>query len=820
MIVLIWLLLLFGLLLTCAYLRMPLPIITGFVCLYIILLWYTGPFTLLGDVLFTVPIGGVALVLNVRFLRCRLITSKLLSYYLKRKPTLSDTEKQAVRLGTPGWEAEIFSGKPNWKRLHAYPALQLTPREQKFLDEDTEALCALLDNWDISHHRRALPESVLNFIKTRGFWSFIIPKAYGGLEFSAFAQAQILMKIASCSNTAATMVGVPNSLGPAELLLKYGTEKQKNDYLPRLATGEEIPCFALTSPSSGSDAGAMHDSGIVCKDNWKGKTVLGIRLNWDKRYITLAPIATLLGLAFKLYDPDHLLGEKKAYGITCALIPTHLSGIRIGRRHFPANCAFPNGPTQGKSVFIPIDHIIGGPDMAGKGWQMLMECLAVGRCITLPSLSVGMAKMATGTTTAYACLRKQFHVSIANFEGIKSVLARMIGNTYMMDATRLLGVSAVVKGEQPTIGSAISKYYTTEIGRQVISDAMDVHGGKGICMGPSNYLAQMYMETPIGITVEGSNIITRSMIIFGQGLMRSHPYLLAEYRACQDPDPKKALQSFDKILFQHIGFFISNRVRTLLLGLTGGRLAQSFPLTHPAQKRYYQQITRFSAAFAHLADISALVLGAKLKKYEHLSGHLADVLGALYMSGALLKYFSDAGSKAADLPLMAWGCQTLLFKAQTALDLALVNFPNPLVRRLLRPIIFPLGRTLRPPRDALSDQVALLLSQDNKTRARLVSGIYNSPDTNNLVGKQEVVFKQFVASWAIEHKIKAAFSKQDLRAKSWAAILTESVERNIITPDEKTQLSNIKQAIVGLMRVDDFKDEELLGRWQEPAKLA
>jgi acyl-CoA dehydrogenase len=751
--------------------------------------------------------AATALILNVRPLRRALLTNTIFHIYQKSKPSISATEKEALTIGSVGWEGELLSGKPNWQLWQNYAAPKLTDEEQHFLDNDVEQLCQMLNNWDICHNLHDLPADVWQFLKQHGFFGMIIPKQYGGKQFSALAHSAVIAKIASCSSSAATIVGVPNSLGPAELLLEYGTDQQKNYYLPRLASGEEIPCFALTGPDAGSDASAMTDRGIVCKDQFEGKETVGIRLRWNKRYITLAPVATLLGLAFKLFDPDHLIGEREDIGITCVLIPKHLPGVIKGRRHFPLNSAFPNGPTQGEDVFIPIDWIIGGTAMAGKGWHMLMERLSVGRAITLPSLSTGGAKMAAFTTGAYARIRRQFHVAVGRFEGVEEALTRIAGYTYIMDATRLFGVAAVDRGEQPTIPSAISKYHTTELARQVVNDAMDVHGGKGICMGPRNYIAQMYEEAPIAITVEGANILTRCMIIFGQGLMRCHPYLLKELTAAQNPDSKQALIDFDKVFFSHLGFTISNKARAVVLGLTQGRIART--PGHAKLKRYYQQFTRFSAALAYVADIAAFTLGGELKRREHLSGRLADVLSMLYIGSAVLKQFENHGSPAEDLPLVEWSCQTLLFKLQTAFDAALRNFPKAGAGCLLRPVVFPLGLRLRAPSDKLGHQVSVLLSSDNPTRSRLTAGIYSTAHPNNAVGLVGLALEEVLVAEIIEKKISDAAHAGHITAKAWPEKLTQALVANIISEEEKQLLLKAEASRQQVGAVDDFAPEEL-----------
>lgn len=806
---LLWIILFLATISVLAYKRASLPVWTLSIFFYLIVMSQFSALGMTGKVIFWLIFVIMATVLNIWPLRRLVLTKTLFALYQKVKPTLSATEKEALTIGTIGWEGELFSGMPHWKLWKNYPVPQLTAEEQQFLDEDVEQLCKMLDNWEISYKLFNLPEVVWQFLKQRGFFSLIIPKQYGGKQFSALAHSAVILKIAGRSSAAATVVGVPNSLGPAELLLEYGTEEQKNYYLPRLARGDEIPCFALTGPDAGSDASAMTDRGIICKGEWEGKEIIGIRLNWNKRYITLAPIATLLGLAFKLSDPDHLLGEREEYGITCALIPTKTPGVTIGRRHFPLHCAFPNGPTQGHDVFIPLDWIIGGVNMAGQGWHMLIERLSVGRAITLPSLATGGAKVAAFTAGAYARIRKQFHMSVGRFEGVEEALTRIAGNAYIINATRLFAVSAVDRGERPAVPSSISKYYTTELARQVINDVMDVNGGKGICMGPRNYVAQGYIEAPIAITVEGANILTRCMMIFGQGMMRCHPYLLKELTAAQNPDKQQGLKEFDQALFAHVGMVISNKTRAFWLAITGARFTR-VP-GDAALRRYYQQFTRFTAAFAFVADVAVLTLGGAFKRREHLSGRLADALSMLYMGSAVLKQFENEGCPKDDLPLVMWACQTLLFKLQTALDLALCNFPKAGIGAYLRPAIFPLGCRLKPPSDTLSHQVSVLFSSATATRARLAAGAYTTPDANNMPGLINTALLKVMMADEIEHKITLA-QRGVISGKTMADKIAMALSQGIITAEEHQILQEADVARKEINAVDDFAPEELLRR--------
>src|SRR5579859_2750033 len=636
----------------------------------------------------------LAALLNVHPLRRMLITDHLLSWFRKVLPPISETERIAIDAGNTWWDADLFTGRPDWNKLLATPAANLSDEEQAFLDGPVEEFCQSLDDWHITHDLNNLPPAAWEQIRKHRFFGMIIPKQYGGLGFSALAHSTVVMKTSTRSTSAAVTVMVPNSLGPGELLMHYGTEEQKNHYLPRLARGEEIPCFALTGPYVGSDAGALPDTGIVCKGMYKGKETLGFRVNWDKRYITLAPIATLLGVAFKAYDPEHLLGGKEDLGITLALIPTNLPGVEIGRRHNPLNSAFMNGPTRGKDVFIPFDCLIGGTPYIGQGWRMLMNCLSAGRAISLPALSTGAGKHASRVAGAYARVRKQFRVPIGKFEGVEEALARIGGYTYRMDAARRLTVGALDRGEKPSVLSAILKYHCTEGMRQVLGDAMDVHGGRGVMMGPRNYLARGYQAVPVSITVEGANILTRSMIIFGQGAIRAHPYLLKEMEAASSENHTKAAVDFDRALFAHIGFTFSNAARSLFLGLTG---AWFVPVPgDAATRRYYRQVSRMSAAFTFTADVGLLMLGGDMKRREKLSARYGDVLSHLYLASAVLKQYEDQGRPPADLPLVEWACRDSLYAMQQALEGILRNFPSRTMGWLMRCVVLPLGRPYAP----------------------------------------------------------------------------------------------------------------------------
>ncbi len=743
-----------------------------------------------------------AAMLNVVPLRRKLVSGPLFNWYKKILPPVSQTEQEALDAGTVWWEGDLFSGRPDWKKLFAFPKPTLSAEEQAFLAGPTEELCRMVNEWEITHERYDLPKEAWDFIKRKGFLGMIIPKQYGGMAFSAYAHSEVVMKLSSRSGTAAVSVMVPNSLGPAELLIHYGTDEQKNYYLPRLAKGQEIPCFALTGPDAGSDAGSIPDIGIVCKGMHEGKEVLGMRLTWEKRYITLGPIATLLGLAFKLHDPDHLIGDKEDIGITLALIPTDTPGVIIGRRHLPLNGAFMNGPNSGKDVFIPMDWVIGGQARVGQGWRMLMECLAAGRSISLPAQSIAAGKLCSFATGAYARVRTQFKTPIGKFEGVEEALARIGGTTYMMDATRTMTAGAVDLGEKPSVVSAIAKYHMTEGMRHVITDAMDVHGGKGICLGPNNYLGRAHQLMPVAITVEGANILTRSMIIFGQGAIRGHPFVLKEIKAANDPNPETALVAFDAALFGHMGFTVSNAARSLWLGITGGE-GLSVPGA-PETKRYLQQMTRFTAAFGLIADISMFVLGGQLKRKEKLSARLGDILSQLYMSSCALKRYEDQGRQKADLPLLEWALHDAFFKIQIAFEGVLTNFPNRFAAFVMRRLIFPKGLTLTTPSDAMGRAVAKVLIEPNAARDRLTAGIYVPDDESDTIGGLQAAFIASMEAEVIEAKIRAAEKSGVLSPRNAAEQRLAAVEKGVISMSEAERLRRAQTLKRKVIMVDDF----------------
>jgi acyl-CoA dehydrogenase len=760
--------------------------------------------------------AAIALVIGVPAIRRPLISNRVLAVFRKVMPPMSQTEADAINAGTVWWDGDLFSGKPRWEKLLATPRPTLTPEEQSFLDNETEQLCAMVNDWE-TYDLGDLPPHAWQFIKDKGFLGMIIPRQYGGKEFSAYAHSQVVTKLSTRCSAAAISVMVPNSLGPAELLLHYGTDEQKNHYLPRLAKGLDIPAFGLTNPNAGSDAASIPDLGIVCKGMWEGREVLGMRVTWEKRYITLGPICTVLGLAFRLYDPDRLLGDTEDLGITCALVPASTPGVNIGRRHNPLNAVFQNGPNSGKDVFMPLDWIIGGPKMAGQGWRMLMECLAAGRSISLPSSATGLSKLAVRGTGAYARVRNQFKTAIGKFEGIEEPLARMGGNLYMMDAARTMTAGAVDLGEKPSVISGIVKYHLTERGRLVVNDAMDIQGGKGICLGPSNFIGRAYQQIPVAITVEGANILTRSLIIFGQGAIRCHPYVLKEMQATRDADRARASRDFDHAFWGHIGFTVRNGLRAFVTGLTGSHWVRVPANVAPENRRYYQQLTRFSSAFAFVADVSMLVMGGSLKRKEKLSARLGDILSMMYLASAALKRYEDEGRQQADKPLLDWALWDAMFRAQNAFEGVLSNYPSRLVATLLHLVIFPLGRPYVVPSDRLGQKVAKLLIEPSATRDRLTAGTYlGSPERDDTLGLIDAAMEAAIHAEAIEARIRAAQKAKAIVGRAPSELVQAAVAANVITAAERDQLTRAAALRDKVVRVDDFAQDWRVRREEVP----
>ncbi len=730
------------------------------------------------------------------------ITRPIFRWAAHALPGLSLTEREAIDAGDVWWDAELFTGRPDWNKLLACAPARLSQEEQDFLAGPVEELCRMLDDWTINWLWHDLPSEAWKFLKAHKFFAMIIPKAYGGLGFSAYAHSEVIRKLSSRSICAACTAMVPNSLGPGELLVQFGTKTQQDYWLPRLARGEEIPCFGLTSPEAGSDAAAMTDTGVVCRDRYEGGEVLGIRLNWHKRYITLGPVASVLGLAFKLFDPEHLIGDRDEVGITLALVPTHLPGIRIGRRHLPAMHVFQNGPNWGRDVFIPMDNVIGGLEQAGKGWKMLMSALAAGRGISLPSLSAAGAAYTAHVSGAYARIREQFHVSIGKFEAIQERLGRMAATAYLLDAARRMTCAALDDGHHPAVITAIMKAQATERMRTCVNDAMDVHGGKAIIEGPRNYLGSLYRGVPIGITVEGANIVTRSLIQFGQGAIRCHPYLLKEMLALEDPDRARGLDAFDAALWGHVRHSLANAARAFLYAWTGALFAPAPKAA--AASSFYRHLSRYSAAFALAVDLALLTLGGGLKRKEMLSARFADVLSELYLSSAALKRWNDEGRQQDDLPLLAWCMQSSFATIEARFDEIFANVPNRPVGWLLRVFILPFGRRRHAPSDRLTEACAAILTTSGAARERLVAGLYHpaAHERENGLALLERAFALTVAVQAIRERMHKARVRDIVQAE----------KQRTINAAEAAQLREAAEAVAAAIAVDDFAPEELTSR--------
>ncbi len=750
----------------------------------------------------------VLVAFNIHPLRKAVITRPFMKIYRRMLPSMSSTEREALEAGTVWWDGELFTGNPDWSKLLGAKTPRLTAEEQAFLDGPCEELCRMIDDFDITHRRGDMPPEIWEFLKNQGFFSMIIQKKYGGLEFSAYAHSCVLAKLSSRSAVVSSTVAVPNSLGPGELLQHYGTEEQKNHYLPRLARGEDIPCFALTGPRAGSDAASLPDTGVICRGHWQGQEIVGIRLNFSKRYITLAPVATVIGLAFRLFDPERLLGDREDIGITCALIPRNTAGVSIGRRHFPLNVPFQNGPIQGENVFVPLEFIIGGPKMAGQGWRMLVEQLSVGRCISLPSSGTGGGKAAVFATGAYSRIRRQFNMPVGQFEGIESVIARMVGLTYTMDAARSVTAGATDGGEKPSVPSAMLKYHVTEMSRMAANAARDVHGGKGICLGPKNYLGRGYQVVPVAITVEGANILTRSLIIFGQGAIRCHPFVLKEMEAARNPDRKRGVDDFDAALFGHVGFTLSNAVRSFVMALTNARFTAA-PEVGPAT-RYYQHIVRFSASFAFAVDVAMLSLGGYLKKKENLSARLGDVLSYMYLASMVLKHYENQGRRQEDLPIVEWACRHLLYQAQEQLHGFLRNFPNRFLAAAMRFLIFPRGLQYSAPDDRLGRKLAALVTSPTDTRDRLCYPVYRRIEQGNALGLLQEVLEMAERAESLEKRIRVEGVKTGrIHALDLPGQILEAQAIGIINADEAVWLRAYDRKVMDLIHVDDFAPDEL-----------
>ncbi|KRC38712.1 MULTISPECIES: acyl-CoA dehydrogenase [unclassified Lysobacter] len=789
-----------------AYHRLRLPVWAALTATVLVACWLFGA-NPVATVIAAAIVALIAVPLLIPQIRLPLITKPLLGFYTKILPPLSETERTALEAGTVGFEGELFSGKPDWDALLSQPKPVLSAEEQAFLDGPVEELCKMTNDWEITHVYADLQPEVWSYIKQNKFFGLNIPKEYGGLGFSALANHKVIQKLASVSSVVSSTVGVPNSLGPAELLMHYGTQEQKDHYLPRLADGREVPCFGLTGPWAGSDATSIPDFGIVTMGDWNGARVVGVKLTFDKRYITLAPVATLIGLAFRMYDPDGLIGDKRDIGITIALLPRDTAGVEIGRRHFPLNSTFQNGPIRGHEVFIPLSQLIGGEAYAGKGWQMLVECLSIGRSITLPSTGSGGAKMGAIVTGAYARIRKQFGLSVGRFEGVEEALARIAGRAYAVSALSQATAAAVARGENPAVPSTIAKYHCTEMAREVAKDVMDIHGGKGIILGPQNYAGRNWQALPIMITVEGANIMTRSLMIFGQGAILCHPWVLKEMKAAMLPDKAQALREFDKNLFGHIGFAISNAVRSWWYGFTGARIGAAPGDTYT--RRYYRKLNRYSATLAVMADTSMLLLGGKLKFKESLSGRLGDVLSQLYIASSMLKRYEDEGRPVGDQPLLAWAFHDAVHKIELALSGALRNFPIRPVGWLLWALIFPWGRRAQAPSDRLGHRAAALLMSPNDARDRLAQGVFTTPCANNPAGRINSYLQKVILAEPVERKFLKALKNSDIEALDFPSQLDEGVREGWITAEERKQLEELREMTIDAISVDDFDTEEL-----------
>lgn len=736
-------------------------------------------------------------------LRQHYFTKPLVKILQKSMPSISLTEREAIEAGDVWWEKDLFCGRPDWKKFLAIPPPKLSPEECSFLDNQVETLCSMLNDWKIVKEEYDLPKEVWDYLKRERFFGMVIPKEYGGLGFSALAHSTIVVKIATRSLSAAVNTMVPNSLGPAELLLHYGTAEQKQYYLPRLAHGEEIPCFALTGPEAGSDAGSITDYGIVCRGQYEGKEVVGIRLTWDKRYITLAPVATLLGIAFRLYDPDHLLGNKETIGITLCLVPTSHPGVEIGTRHLPLYLAFMNGPTRGSDVFIPIDWIIGGVEMAGQGWRMLMECLSIGRSISLPALSTATGKLTYRMTGAYARLRRQFNLSISFFEGIEEMLGNIAGLTYILEACRVTTAHAIDQKIKPAIASAIAKYHMTEMSRKVLVHAMDIQAGHAIQTGPRNFIANAHLGIPVSITVEGANILTRNLIIFGQGAIRCHPYILSEVNLLAANASHETLNKLDRLLLSHIGYVISNKVRTFWCGLTGGRFIMS-PVQGPTAY-YYRQLTRMSSALALLSDVCMMLLGGNLKRKERISARLGDILSQLYLASTVLKYFHDQGQPAGDVDYVKWGIENCLHDIQVACDELLNNFPYRWLGKYLRWLIFPFGAIYHKPSDKLSHKIVQQMLTPSELRDRITQHFYISKKEEDTLRRIENAFHQVQTIDPIWKKFQSAIRHGTV--PSFGSVKNKihaAMKANVLTTEEAQALEEYDALYKEVIKVDEF----------------
>lgn len=751
-----------------------------------------------------VPLALILILLNIGPIRRAVLTKPVFNYLQKSMPPMSVTEREALESGTTWWEKELFSGRPDWNQFAQIDLPQLTAEEQSFLDNEVSQLCAMLDEWDIRSKRKDLPPEVWQFLKEKNFFGLIIPKEFGGRDFSPYAQSRVMSKIASRSETAAVTAMVPNSLGPGELLVKYGTEEQKHRWLPGLANGTEIPCFGLTGPEAGSDAGSIPDLGIVCKGMYQGQEVLGLSMTFSKRWITLAPVATVVGLAFKLHDPDGLLGDpnKKDYGITCALIPANHPGVEIGKRHNPGS-PFMNGPIFGTDVFIPIDWIIGGPAMAGRGWRMLIECLGAGRGVSLPALSTACGEMNYRLVGAYARVRRQFNTEVGKFEGVQEATANIAANGYALEAMRQLVTKGLDSGA-PAVMTAMAKYHATEMMRESVEHSMDIVGGRAIQQGPRNFLVAAYHSVPVAITVEGANILTRSLMIFGQGAMRCHPYLFEEMQALQMEDKSQALKAFDKLFTAHLGHVFNNMLRTKLLGIFGGRFSSVPANANDFSKRWYQRINLMSAALASMSDVALGVLGGNLKRRELLSARLGDVHSQLFIACAILKFHSAHTRTRAEDAHAEYALTKSIYKAQEALRDFAENFPLRRFAKLLVWLAMPCGKIVYKPNDNLIRELGDLILEDNPVRQQLGNYVYVNHDPQDSAGRVESTYQMLLSLGPVWQNFIKAKNGGKLSGGNIEQQAQDAANKNIIQPQDVTRVVEYDKRRYDCLLTDAF----------------
>ncbi|QJQ94882.1 MULTISPECIES: acyl-CoA dehydrogenase [Halomonadaceae] len=760
-------------------------------------------------ILFGAPLTGVLFLIAAAIvavaglptLRRLWLTPRIFATFKKVAPRVSATERSALEAGTVGWDGELFSGKPAWNALLDNVDSGLTVEEQAFLDNQCSVAAGMCNAWEITRERADLPAELWDYLKREGFFGMIIPKQYGGLGFSAKAQSAVLQKLA-VNETLMVTVGVPNSLGPGELLLKYGTQEQKDHYLPRLADGREIPCFGLTGPRAGSDATSLPDIGVVCKRTVDGEEVLGLELTFEKRWITLAPIATVVGLAFRMFDPERLLGGEEDLGITCALIPRNTQGMEIGRRHYPIGSPFMNGPIKGEKVFVPLETLIGGPKMAGQGWRMLVECLSVGRCITLPSGATGTARYALGWAGGFARVRRQFNLPVAEMEGVQEPLARIASMAYISQAAVMQTANMIDNGEKPSVPSAILKSQLTEYQRRLLGDAMDIHGGKAVTLGPRNYIGIGYSANPVAITVEGANIMTRNLMIFGQGAIRCHPYVLEELAAKGANDVK----AFDKAFFAHAGLIFGNAARAFTLGLGLGKSATPFD---EVAAPYATDIARLSAAFGLCADAAMASLGSTLKSREMISARLGDVLSNLYLASMVLKQWHESDKVEGEATLMHYSCQTLLHRAEQAMVELFDNLPNRALGGLLSVIVAPMGRHWKTPHDDLAREIAQNVSRHTPLRGKLLANTWDKLEEgqkDNPLAHYNALLADHDRAEPLYRKVNKAYAKGELPAYALhpEQRFEAALEAGVLSEEEASFMNAYEVEVLAMLSVDDF----------------